>query len=180
MDVVSYGAKAAFCVVLLIAGGAKFADLSGFASTVRLFMPRSRRALRRFPRRIAAAVAAVEVGLGVASLALPKLSWLNMVLLCLASAFMAVSVVGYAFHRNRSCRCFGALSQRSFDLSAIVRAALLVALAAIVVAHPRAGNLGAADHVLLGAAAAVLAGAAFSAARSLNVVRGAYPDLALQ
>jgi hypothetical protein len=180
MDLVSYGAKAALCTVLLVAGGAKFADLSGFASTVRLFMPRYRRTLRRLPRFLAAAVATVEIALGIASLLLPALAWLNVAVLCLAGAFLAVSAIGYAFHRNRSCRCFGALSQRKFDLKAILRGAVLAVLAAIVVANPHTSQLNAAHSVLLGLAAALLALAALSAARSLNIVRGAHPDLALQ
>jgi hypothetical protein len=40
MDVSVLAAKSAVALVLLVAGGAKMADVAGFAATVRLFMPR--------------------------------------------------------------------------------------------------------------------------------------------
>lgn len=180
MNVVSEASKAILCAVLLVAGGAKLADLSGFASTVRLFVPRYRWMLRRAPRIVAVGVAVAELVVGIMSLSLPHLRWPNVLVLCVAGAFVVVSTYGYAVHRNRSCRCFGALSQRRFDLGAVARSIVISTLAAVVVARPAAIPLAAADEALLGLSAALLAFAAFTAARSLNVVRGAYPDLGLR
>lgn len=180
MDVVAYVAKVALCAVLLVAGGAKAADISGFATTVRLFLPRRRRVLGRLPRRIATATAAAEIAVGIASISAPGVAWLNAVVLVFASAFLAISGAGYAFYRNRSCRCFGALSRRRFDRSAVVRGAVLAALAVVVVVHQGRPELGVSNQSLLGIAGALLAFVAYAGARALSVVRQSYPELALQ
>ena len=205
MPVAVLGAKALLAVMLLVAGGAKLADLDSFAASVRLFLPR--RVPRRLPRalahrlprrhrpaapaaaglltspasarRIAGAVAVAELGLGAASLAAPAIWPLNLAVLAAACCFAAVSGIGFAFHRGRSCRCFGALSRRKFDRAGLARAGAVAALAAgaTVPVGPAAVALTPAGHGLLLAGSAVIAFVAFTAARSLAVSRDALPGM---
>jgi hypothetical protein len=164
VDVGMAGAKAGLAVLLLVAGAAKLAGLDGFAATVRLFVPAGlRRRPRWLPRLIALTVALGELGLGGASLAAPAAGWLNLAVLAAGGGFVVVSVIGYARHRGRSCRCFGALSRRRFDRAGIGRALIIAAVAAV----PLAGLPASAVRGLLLAAAFVLAAGAFTAARVL-------------
>jgi hypothetical protein len=170
MGVPVLGAKAALAVMLLVAGGAKLADLTGFAAAVRLFVPL--RGLAPAYKHLAAAVALAEAALGGASLAFPAVTWINLVVLAAGCAFAAVSVIGFARHRGKSCRCFGALSRRTFDAAGILRSALIAALAAVAtigVSAP-AIRLGAVAQILLLAAAALLLAVSFTAARALAMV----------
>lgn len=168
MNTLALTAKVIVAVVLLVAGGAKLADVRGFAAAVRLLIP------VRVPgitgRMIALAVAAGEVALGLASLSSPATGWLNTVVLGATCGFVAVSVWGYAFHRGHSCRCFGALSRRKFDVLGITRALATAAAAALAaIGLPRAMvEINAADQVLLLLTAALTSLAAFSAARALG------------
>jgi hypothetical protein len=182
------GAKALLAVMLLVAGGAKLADLDSFAASVRLFLP------RRGPgplaglalltsaaaaRRIAGAVAAAELALGGASLALPAIWPLNLAVLAAAACFAVVSGLGFAFHRGRSCRCFGALSRRRFDRAGLARSGAVAALAGLATAPvaPAAVALSPAGHGLLLAGSALIAFVAFTAARSLAASRDALPGM---
>jgi hypothetical protein len=170
VDVGMAGAKAGLAVLLLVAGAAKLAGLDGFAATVRLFVPAGlRRRPRWLPRLIALTVALGELGLGGASLAAPAAGWLNLAVLAAGGGFVVVSVIGYARHRGRSCRCFGALSRRRFDRAGIGRALIIAAVAAVPLAGLPASavRLTPADRGLLLAAAFVLAAGAFTAARVL-------------
>jgi hypothetical protein len=173
VDVGMAGAKAGLAVLLLVAGAAKLAGLDGFAATVRLFVPAGLRRLRGLPRwvamTIALTVALGEMALGGASLAAPAAGWLNPVVLAAGVGFVAVSGIGYARHRGRSCRCFGALSRRRFDRAGIARAAAIAAVAALPLAGLPASavRLAPADRGLLLAAAFLLAAGAFTAARVL-------------
>ena len=190
MPVAVLGAKALLAVMLLVAGGAKLADPDSFAVSVRLFLPRRHRSgspseaaglltSQASARRIAWAVALAELGLGGASLAAPA-SWpLNLAVLAAACCFAAVSGIGFAFHRGRSCRCFGALSGRKFDLAGLARAGAVAALAggAAVPVTPAAVALTPAGHGLLLAGSAFIAFIAFTAARSLAVSRDALPGM---
>jgi hypothetical protein len=183
------GAKALLAVMLLVAGGAKLADLDSFAVSVRLFLPRRHRTgsptaggLLTSPasaRRIAWAVALAELGLGGASLAVPAIRALNLAVLATACCFAAVSGIGFAFHRGRSCRCFGALSGRRFDLAGLARAAAVAALAGLATAPaaPAAVILTPAGHGLLLAGSALVGFVAFTAARSLAASRDALPGM---
>jgi hypothetical protein len=184
------GAKALLAVMLLVAGGAKLADLDSFAASVRLFLPRRRRpgappaaaGLLTSPataRRIGLAVALAELGLGGASLAAPAISPLNLAVLGAAGCFAAVSGIGFAFHRGRSCLCFGALSRRKFDLAGLIRAGAVLALAgaAAVPVAPAEVALTPAGHGLLLAGSAFIAFVAFTAARSLAASRDALPGM---
>lgn len=167
MDVLVLGAKAALAVMLLVAGGAKLADLTGFAAVVRLFIP-----LRRLApayKYLATTVAVAEVVLGSASLSFPAVEWINLVVLAAGCAFAAVSVVGFARHRGKSCRCFGALSRRTFDVPGILRSALIAAFAAVAtvgVSGP-AVRLGVPAQILLLAAAVLVLAVSFTAAKAL-------------
>jgi hypothetical protein len=178
MSVAILGAKAALAVMLLVAGGAKLADLAGFAASVRLFAPRrvaGSLSAQPLLRAVALVLAAAELGLGAASLASPALGGLNFAVLAVGCAFVAVSGAGYAFHRGRSCRCFGALSQRRFDLAGLARAVVIAAAAglATVPVPAAAVRLSLADRALLLAACALISLVAFTAARSLAASRDA-------
>jgi hypothetical protein len=219
MPVAVLGAKALLAVMLLVAGGAKLADLDSFAASVRLFLParltgaarpggaaRPTRAARlnrlnrptrlvrpssslagesrplssrAGARRIAWAVAVAELALGGASLAFPAVWPLGLAVLAAAACFAVVSGLGFAFHRGRSCRCFGALSRRKFDRSGLARAAAVAALAALatVGAPPSAVTLTPAVHAGLLAGSACIAFIAYTAARSLAASRDALPGM---
>lgn len=178
MDVLTLGSKSALAVMLLIAGGAKFADLASFAATVRLFVPY--RAPWLVIRRSAMGVALVELAVGAASLSWPPASWLNLFVFVLGCAFVVVSVVGYVFHRGRSCLCFGALSQRKFDALGILRAAVILAVAAIAMfgVRPATPQVGVEASAMLAVAAVLIAITAFTAAKALSAARVAHPGLA--
>lgn len=166
MDVLVLCAKTALACLLIVAGGAKLSDPASFASTVRLFIPL--RVAWPLLSAIAVAVSLGELAVGLASLTLPAITALNALVFAIACAFVAVSAMGYAFHRGRSCRCFGALSQRKFDAAGVLRSAVIAGIAAVALAHVGAAalQLDATARVLLLAAAGLLALAAFTAARA--------------
>lgn len=172
MAVVALGCKAAVAVLLVAAGGAKLADLPGFAASVRQFWP-----ARIWPgsaRRIAVASAAAELALGAASLASPRARWLNLAVLALSAGFVVVAAAGYRWHRGRSCRCFGALSRRGFSLAGIGRAALITLAAAVAVipAGSALTQVGLAGRLGLLAGALLVALAARCAAASAGALAG--------
>jgi hypothetical protein len=173
MDAAFLGTKAALAVLLLVAGGAKLADLAGFTAAVALFAPAA--VPRRLLRAAALAVVLAELALGGASLAAPSWRWVNLAVLILGGGFVAVSVAGYRKHQGRSCRCFGALSLRRFDAAGIARAALITAAAAIAAGPVRGApvQLGLAAQLLLLFSAALAALAACTAARALAAARDA-------
>jgi hypothetical protein len=164
---IALACKAALAVLLVAAGASKLADLSGFAATVRLFLQAGTRAVRR---ATAVGIAAGEIVLGAASLSSPHASWLNVAVLALCCAFVAVSAVGHARYPGRACRCFGALTVRAFNRAAVGRAALLTlaaALATLPVSAPLL-RLGAGGRLGLLAGAAVIAWSAFTAAAAIG------------
>ena len=172
MGVVALGCKAAVAVLLIAAGGAKLADLPGFAASVRQFWP-----ARIWPgsaRRIAVAIAAAELTSGAASLSSPQARWLNLAVLALSAGFVIVAAAGYHWHRGRSCRCFGALSRRGFSLAGIARA-LLITLAAAMALIPGGSGL---TQVGVAGRLGLLAGALLVAlaARSAAAAAGALPQ----
>ena len=89
MVVLALGAKAAVAVLLLVAGGAKLADLAGFAGAIRLFLPPTtpRPILAALPAA-SAALALAELLTGAASLCWPAGRWLNWLVLGFASGFV--------------------------------------------------------------------------------------------
>ncbi|HXW46016.1 MAG TPA: MauE/DoxX family redox-associated membrane protein [Streptosporangiaceae bacterium] len=180
MSTAALAAKAAVAVVLLVAGGAKLADLDGFAATIRYFLP-ARLFLPARPRHlvlaglpvIAAVIAIAELLTGAVSLCWPRLGWVNLAVLALACGFTAVAAFGYARRRGQPCRCFGALTRRGFGPRALVQA-LLMTGAAWLATRP-AGQaevqIGLSAHLLLLAAAAIMAVAARTAAGALAAGR---------
>jgi hypothetical protein len=159
-------AKALLAVLLLAAGGAKLADPAGFMAAMRLFAPP--RALTLVPAG-AAAIIAAELAAGTISLCWPSATWADLAVLALACGFTAVAGIGYARYRGRPCRCFGALTRRSFSARSLLQS--IVILAAAVLATRPVGQaevtLGLTAHVLLLAATALMALAAYTAARAL-------------
>ena len=173
MAVVILAAKSILAVTLLVAAGAKLADMSSFAGTLRLFIPRQFSS--KLIRTIATLMVSGELALGAMSLALPAISWINYMILAVCFAFVTVSAVGYARFRGRTCQCFGALSQRRFDLRGIGRSAVLLvlAVAALGTVQSASVQLEIAPRLLLLAVALLLAASAFVAARAVGVVKEA-------
>jgi hypothetical protein len=170
MTALALAAKAGLAVLLLAAGGAKLADLAGFGASIRLFVPRraSARAQALVPAA-AGGIVTAELGAGSISLCWPSAAWVNFAVLALACGFTVVAGVGYAKYRGRPCRCFGALTRRSFSMRSLLQS--VVVLAAAVLATRPAGQvemtLGLTAHVLLLAAAGLMTLAAYTAARAL-------------
>jgi len=165
---IALACKATIAVLLVSAGGAKLADLVGFAATVRLFSPAWTASW--VPRAIAAMIAGLEVIVGAASLSSPLERWLNLAVLVLCCAFVAVSAAGYRRYPGRACRCFGALSGRSFSRAGVARAALL-AVGAALAAWPESPSLlqlGALGRLGLLAGAAAIAWCAYTAAVAIG------------
>jgi Methylamine utilisation protein MauE len=171
MNLVALAARAGLAVMLVVAGSAKLADLASFAAAVRLLL--TFRVHRSAVRASALAIALTELAAGAASLVLPSAGWVNSVVLALACGFVVVSGFGYLFHRGRSCRCFGALSSRRFDLTAIARSLAITAAAAAAMIRvpPVLTGIGPSARILLLVSAAVVGLAAFSAARALGTAR---------
>jgi hypothetical protein len=164
-------AKAAVAVLLLASGGAKLADLAGFAGTIRLFVPTRAPARVLLAARYAAVtITAAELLAGAVSLCWPALTWINLVVLALSCGFAVVAGLGYARHRGRPCHCFGALARRGFGLASLLRATAILAAAAVacVPVHPPTQlDFALALHLLLLAGAALMAAAAAAAAKAL-------------
>lgn len=174
MGVLALGCKAAVAVLLIAAGGAKLADLTGFAATVRQFWPArwQARVWAGSARRVAVVIAAAETVLGTASLSSPAARWLNLAVLALSAGFVMVAAAGYRWHRGRSCRCFGALSRRGFSLAGVGRASLIALAAAVATfpADPALTRLGLPGRLGLLAGALLVALAARSAAAAAGVL----------
>lgn len=164
--------KAFIAVLLLAAGGAKLADLRGFASAVRLFLPPA--VPRALPRTLAGAVAVVEITTGAGSLGLPRATWLNTAVLGICGCFLAVATIGHARHRGQSCRCFGGLSRSGFGAAGVARAAglTLAAFAAVASVPVQAVALRPAAQLGLVVVGLLVAGAAYSAAAAVDGQRG--------
>jgi hypothetical protein len=177
VDVLVLCAKTGLACLLIVAGGAKLSDPASFASTVRLFVPL--RVAWPLLFAMAVGVSLVELAVGLASLTLPAITALNALVFAIACVFVAVSAMGYAFHRGRSCRCFGALSQRKFDATGVLRSAVIAGIAAVALAHVDASafQLDATARVLLFAAAGLLAVTAFTAARARSTAREPVPEV---
>ena len=168
MTALVLAAKALLAVLLLAAGGAKLADPAGFMTAIRLFVPP--RALGLVPSG-AAAIIAAELATGAISLCWPSAAWANLAVLALACGFTVVAGIGYARFRGRPCQCFGALTRRSFSARSLLQSVVILA-AAVLATRPvdgTAATLGLTAHVLLLAAAALMALAAYTAARALAI-----------
>jgi hypothetical protein len=171
VTVLVLAAKAGLAVLLLASGGAKLADIAGFAATIGLFVPG--RAVARLPHALPAAaitIAAVELIAGGISLCWPAEGWMNPAVLALGCGLAAVAAIGYLRHRGRPCHCFGALTRRGFSARTLLQALVIVAAAALACQRVQSGaelRLGAGMHVLLLVAAGLLAAAAATAAKAL-------------
>jgi hypothetical protein len=171
VTVLVLAAKAALAVLLIASGGAKLADIAGFAAAIRLFVPG--RAVVRLPVALtgaAIAIAAIELIAGGLSLCWPAAGWMNPAVLVLGCGLAAVSAIGYVKHRGRPCHCFGALTRRGFSVRTLLQALVIVAAAALACqrVHPAAQlGLGVGVRVLLLVAAGLLAAGAATAAKVL-------------
>lgn len=172
MTTLVLAAKAAVAVLLLASGGAKLADLAGFAGTVRLFAPaRSSGWVVAAVRHAAVMIAAAELMVGAVSLCWPALTWVNLAVLTLTCGFVIAAGLGYARHRGRPCHCFGALTKRGFGLSSLLRAAVVLAaaIASCMPVRPAPQlHFTLVFHLLLLAGAVLMAAAAAAAAKALR------------
>ena len=125
MTIMGLTAKCILSAILLTAGGAKAADASGFAATVRSFVEN---APQRCVSAIATAIVVVELLFGLSSLIFPAQLWLGAGVLATTCCFLIASLYGYARYPGQSCRCFGQLSSKKFDAPGILRSAVLVGL----------------------------------------------------
>lgn len=173
MTVISLSAKAILAVVLVVAGAAKAPELSSFTSTVRLFLPRAARL--RSAHAVALAIVAAELLLGASSLMFPGERWIGLIVFAIACAFVLASVYGYAYHRDRSCTCFGALTSRRFDGLAIARSTGLAAVGAVAILNVKSSAvaLTTVDRLLVLTSVAVVALASATASRTLLLGRQA-------
>jgi hypothetical protein len=171
VTVLVLAAKAAVAAALLASGGAKLADLAGFAATIRLFAPaRAQARVLTAAQYAAVTIAAAELLAGAVSLCWPSLAWVNLAVLALTCGFAVVAVVGYASHRGQPCHCFGALTRRGFGLASLLRAAAILAAAAIACVPLRPApqlHFALTFHLLLLAGAVLMAAAATAAAKAL-------------
>ena len=171
MSALVLAAKAAVAVLLLASGGAKLADLAGFAGTIRLFAP------ARVPGPVVAGaqyaavtIAAAELTAGAVSLCWPGLAWVNLVVLALSCGFAIAAGLGFARLKGRPCHCFGAVTKRGFGLSSLLRALAILAAAAVACTPIRPApqlHFALALHLLLLAGAALMAAVAAAAAKAL-------------
>jgi len=175
MALIVLGDKAVIAVLLLVAGGAKLADPAGFAAALGGFAARQRRpafeaASQPVLRAAAVGLALGEAGLGAASLSSPQDGWLNPVVLAVCCGFAAVAAAGYAWHDGRPCRCFGALSLRSFNLAGLIRAVALAGCAAVAAlpVRPALAQLSQAGRLGVLAGAVLVAWAAWAAAAAIG------------
>jgi hypothetical protein len=171
VTVLVLAAKAAVAAALLASGGAKLADLAGFAATIRLFAPaRAQARVLTAAQYAAVTIAAAELLAGAVSLCWPSLAWVNLAVLALTCGFAVVAVLGYASHRGQPCHCFGALTRRGFGLASLLRAAAILAAAAIACVPLRPApqlHFALTFHLLLLAGAVLMAAAATAAAKAL-------------
>lgn len=108
---------------LLLAGISKIPVKTNFEASAARFVPAS---VRRYARQVGAAVIAVEIATGFATLLIVRSLFLDAVDIVLFTALLTISIVGYRRYRGASCRCFGALSKGQFNWLAIGRNAVLV------------------------------------------------------
>jgi hypothetical protein len=171
VTVLVLAAKAVVAVLLLASGGAKLADLAGFAGTIRLFAPGGASApVLAAAHYAAVTIAAAELLAGAVSLCWPSLAWVNLAVLALTCGFAVVAGFGYARHRGRPCHCFGALTRSGFGLASLLRAAAILIAAAIACVPLRPApqlHFALALHLLLLAGAVLMAAAATAAAKAL-------------
>jgi hypothetical protein len=171
VTVLVLAAKAAVAVLLIASGGAKLADLAGFAAVIRLFVPaRAPAGVLAAAHYAAVTIATAELLAGAVSLCWPSLAWVNLAVLALSCGFAVVAGFGYARHRGRPCHCFGALTRRGFGLASLLRAAVILTAAAIACVTPRPApqlHFTLAFHLLLLAGAAAMGAAATAAAKAL-------------
>ena len=176
MDVLVLAAKSGLALMLVVAGAAKLAEVSSFAATVQVFTPISTSA--RITESLASALATLEVLLGGTSLAFPSIAAVNWLVLAAGCAFLTVSLIGYLRHRGMSCRCFGQLSNRTFDAAGVMRSLVIVGLAAGVAVSSvpqTAIQLVTVDHLLLLGGAVLVALATYTAARGTAMTNEVEP-----
>jgi hypothetical protein len=169
MSEISAISKVVLAVVLVVAAGAKLADIGAFGDVIRSFA--AGQLSFRMARCVAVAIAVLELTLGGASLLAPKVTVLNWAVFLLAIGFVFVSAFGYAFRRGRPCRCFGALSKTQYSIGGIIRSCLLgaaSALAALIALPAGWLNINALESALVLVLVVLLVLLAATAARAIG------------
>lgn len=131
--------RSGLAVALVAAGAAKAVALREFAATLGQLMGVRTSSVRRLVvlRNLAAAIAAAELVVGVASLSgfAPRAT--DIAVLALTGAFAAVAAYAVISRTQVECRCFGALTSSTFTVASLSRAGVLCAAAlSVVLLHP--------------------------------------------
>lgn len=173
LQFVIFLSRASLAAVLVAAGAAKLADVSGFATTLQgLGIPAR---LVSLVRGLALVVPLVEVALGIALVSGLWPTVISSVVLVLMCGFSLVVIVALRRRVRVACRCFGTLSDSQFSGRGLVRSLVLTLLAVVVLWGGGAYTLGfsaSLPALLLLVAGYLLFGlAAAQAARSIAVLK---------
>lgn len=164
-------ARDALAAVLIMAGAAKLSDLSAFEATLVGLVGKRYGALRWF----AMAVAAWEVGLGMAVLGVSRLELVNVGLVVTFGGFVLATSWAVWRRPGLSCRCFGALSNSEFSVRRLITGTILTLIAILVlIADHATGTQPSIDPSMLAfvmAGYALLGLATIQAARTVEQVR---------
>lgn len=156
--------------LLVCSGGAKLADVAGFARTLTGL---------RFPSQFAGfgakAVASSELVLGscvLAGLAPRVVNWL---LFAAMTVMLAVASLAARWRPGVECRCFGALSESRFTRTSVIRAGILGLIAGMVAIGAEFGGNQTTSSVATTAVVLLFAGllglASLAAAQAMQVIR---------
>jgi hypothetical protein len=183
MSIASALAQIAVAMALFTAGCAKLPGRSAtaFAETIRVFAPSVLRG-HRAGAAAATVIAVTEIALGLALLLWPATRPVAGVATAFCAGLVAVACVGYLRHRDTRCNCFGGLGRESFGAAGVIRALILLALAAVaalppsgIAAQPALGRPVYVLLLLLGlavtGAAVAQAAATMGAARQRGLIR---------
>lgn len=170
MELLLLTARAFLAVVLLASGGAKFADLRAFARVIREIQ-----ILPVRPEQVALTIAALEVAIGLSSLAGVASQEIDLVVLALMLSLTVVAGAGARRRPGLRCQCFGGLTSSRFGIRSVAVSGFLALSAGFVViasASVQPRN----DVVSVSTAVTLVAGALFvlastQAARGLDAMR---------
>lgn len=165
--------RAILAVVLVAAGAAKLADVTGFAHTLYgLGVPGHWKYL---VRGLALVVPLLEICLGLGLMAGLWPTIINSAVLILMCGFNALVLVALRKAPHVACRCFGALSDSQFSVKGLIRSLFLTLLAIMVFWSGITGTLqlngSLASIVLLVAGYLLFAIAAAQAARTIATIK---------
>jgi uncharacterized membrane protein YphA (DoxX/SURF4 family) len=171
-----FGARALVAATLVIAGGAKLADITGFDRTLRSLG--FSHLAGQSTAVLAVVVAAVEILLG---LWLAIGYWAVASSICavvLLATFSLVTTVAVVGGSSASCKCFGALGDSLFGASGVFRVLSLTALSVLVawaaLDQYSGGGQPSGSALLVAAGYLLLALASGEASRTIGVIKERY------